>query len=110
MFGHIKVANETGNPSDFVVQIRGRMRRAHEVARRHLEANAKRSKEVYDARLSFHKYEVGDMVWLLHETRRVGISAKVQKAFDGPFLVKLVKVKISEINFVIQLRKKARRK
>ncbi|KAH3789857.1 hypothetical protein DPMN_168046 [Dreissena polymorpha] len=88
MFGHIKVANETGNQSDFAVQIRGRMRRAHEVARRHLEANAKRSKEVYDVRLSFHKYEVGDVVWLLHETRRVGISAKLQKAFDGPFFVK----------------------
>ena len=63
MFGHIKAENETGGkPSDFVIQIRRRMQKAHEVTRKHLEANAKRSKEVYDARLSFHKYEVGDVV------------------------------------------------
>ncbi|XP_052255150.1 uncharacterized protein LOC127860882 [Dreissena polymorpha] len=51
LFGDIKATNETRNPSDFVVQTRGHMCRAQEVARKHLEANAKRSKE----------FEVGDV-------------------------------------------------
>ena len=50
----------------------------------------------------FHKYELGDNVWCLHETRRVGVSSKLERAFDGPFLIT---EKRSPINFVIQLNK-----
>ncbi|KAH3864862.1 hypothetical protein DPMN_027893 [Dreissena polymorpha] len=87
MFGHIKATNETTNSPVFVIEIKSRMGRAHDVTRNQLEANAKRSKEVYDARLSLQTYEAGDVVCLLHDTRRVGVSAKLQNAFDGPFLV-----------------------
>ncbi|XP_052281178.1 uncharacterized protein LOC127878690 [Dreissena polymorpha] len=101
MFRHVKDTHESDlNPSDYVNGVRERMHKAHEVARKHLEAAARRSKDVYDARLSFHHYEVGDAVWLLHETRRVGVSAKLEKAYDGPFVVK---AKVSAVNFVIQM-------
>ena len=48
------------NCGDYVNQLCDRMQEAHEIARKHLGASAKRQKLDYDAKLSFHKYEVGD--------------------------------------------------
>jgi hypothetical protein len=52
--------------------------------------------------LSFHSYEVGDIVWCLHETRKVGVTPKLEKAYDGPYLVV---EKFSPISFVVQFDK-----
>ena len=51
------------NYGDYVNQLCDRMQEAHEIVRKHLGASAKRQKQDYDAKLSFHKYEVGDCVW-----------------------------------------------
>ena len=40
------------------------------------------------------------MVWYLMEVRKVGISPKLEFGFEGPFLIKK---KLSEIDFVLQL-------
>jgi hypothetical protein len=60
---------------------------AHEVARKHLKASAKRSKDVCDTKMSCVNYKVGDIVWL-------------KKRYDGPYII--VK-KMSPINFVVQM-------
>jgi hypothetical protein len=83
-----------------VEAIQERMFRAHEVARKHLKASAKRSKDLYDIKMSYINYKVGDIVWLLHESRTVGISPKLEKRYDGPYII--VK-KMSPINFVVQM-------
>jgi transposase InsO family protein/DNA-binding MarR family transcriptional regulator len=80
--------------------LRARMLKAHDVARKHLHNSAKRSKEIYDHRLSFHLYEVGDVVWCVHESRKVGVTPKLEKRYEGPYLITS---KLSTINFVIQL-------
>ena len=95
------------SPCTYVQQLRDRMRAAHEIARKYLAVNTKRSKEIYDAKLSFMKYDVGDIVWCLHENRRVGISPKLEKAYNGPYVVTC---KMSELNFVIQLNKDGERR
>ena len=46
---------------------------------------AKRSKELYNAKVAFHRYSVGDVVWCLMEVRKVGISPKLERIFEGPF-------------------------
>lgn len=101
LFGHAKTTRGT-TPSyaGHVLGLREKMLAAHEVARKHLKQSAKRSKEIYDSKLSFRQYHVGDLVWCLHETRKVGVNPKLEKGFDGPFLVT---AKHSCLNFTIQL-------
>ena len=84
----------------YIQGLEDRMRKAHEVARHHLNTNAVRSKEIYDSKLSFRQYMIGDAVWCLHETRRIGICPKLEKQYEGPYIIK---EKWSPINFVLQL-------
>ena len=85
---------------DYVDMLRSRMQHAHEIARKHIGSAVKRNKQIYDSKVSLNKYEVGDLAWCLMETRKVGVAPKLEKAYDGPFLVTR---KISETNFKIQL-------
>ena len=85
---------------DYVDILRARVQHANEIARKYMSAAAKRSKELYDAKMSFHKYEEGDIAWCLTESRIVGVAPKLEFVYEGPFLVKR---KISELDFVIQL-------
>ena len=85
---------------DYVDELRSRMQHAHEVARKHLSSAAKRSKELYDTRIALNRYDKGDLVWCLDESRKIGVMPKLEPAYGGPFLVKK---KISEINFLLQV-------
>lgn len=90
MFCHVKATNLIeGNLSDFVLQIRILMRRAHEVARKQWDSYERRSKEVYNARLFLHKYMLGNVVWLLHETPTVAVNAKFETVLVVRFCRKL---------------------
>ena len=85
---------------DYVDTLRTKIQRAHEIARNHMSASAKRSKDLYDSKVAFNKFNQGDIVWCLMETRKVGISPKPEHVYEGPFLIKR---KLSEIDFVLQL-------
>ena len=101
VFNHYSDAGAvSSNYGDYAQSLRNRMLKAHEVARKHLERRSKRSKEIYDSKMSFHQYNIGDIVWCLHETKKVGICPKLEKCFDGPFIIHK---KYSDLNFVIQL-------
>ncbi|MCG8046377.1 MAG: RNase H-like domain-containing protein, partial [Candidatus Thiodiazotropha endolucinida] len=84
---------------DYVDRLKSRMQNAHSIARRHLESAAKRSKGMYDVKISVYRYNVGDFVWCLNEARKVGIMPKLEHTYDGPFLVTK---KYSEVDFLIQ--------
>ena len=85
---------------EFVDVLRARMQHAHEIARKYMPVAAKRSKELYDSKLAFHRYEVGDVVWCLMAVRKLGVSPKLGYIFEGPFLVK---EKLSELDYIIQV-------
>ncbi|CAG2256003.1 unnamed protein product [Mytilus edulis] len=95
------------NPGDFVCELRERLQKAHSVARKHLSANAKRRKDYYDQKVNFVIYNIFDKVWYLNETRKEGISPKLQPLYLGPCLITK---KLNEINFEIQLDAKGTRK
>ena len=65
--------------------LRTRIQHAHEIARKHMPRAAKRSKDIYDSKVAFHRYSVGDVVWCFMEVRKVGISPKLERTFEGPF-------------------------
>ena len=73
---------------DFVDSLRERMQHAHDVARKHLDSAAKRSRKIYDNRVLQNKYSVGYAVWSLLEARKLGINPKLEPTYEGPFLVK----------------------
>ena len=98
----VKRDQEVLSVSDHVTQLQDRMRRAQEIARRNLKRKAERSKEVYDTKVVFNNYKLGDQVWYLHETRKVGQTPKLEKRYSGPFVII---EKRSHINFIIQLSK-----
>ena len=63
-----------------------------------LESAAKRSKEIYDSKVALNKYCVGDFVWFLYESRKVGVMPKFEHVYEGPFIIKK---KYSELDFLI---------
>lgn len=100
IFGHENINQENASSyCDYVAALQEKMMRAHDIARKYLGRSSKRSKELYDSKLSFHKYKVGDIVWCLKEARKVGVTPKLEKTYQGPFLIK---EKYSDLNFVLQ--------
>ena len=102
VFGSVGAYQGQGITSygEYVDTLRTRLQDAHEIARRHLESAAKRSKEIYDSKVALNKYSVGDFVWCLYESRKVGVMPKFEHAYEGPFIIKK---KYSELDFLIQL-------
>ena len=45
------------------------------------------SKKDYDLKLKTQSYEVGDLIYKLDSTKKIGQSPKLQKVWKGPFLV-----------------------
>lgn len=98
---------KVGNYGDYVDGLRDSMAKAHEITRIHLKAAVNRNKDIYDVKTAVNRYKVGDIVWLLSESRTVGVSFKLKPTFEGPYLVKEKK---SELNFVLQMDKKGNTK
>lgn len=92
---------------DYVEVLKNRMLHAHDVARRYLKEGAKRSKALYDTKVVLYSYKPGDAVWCLHETKKPGVSPKLQRQFDGPYVVKS---RLSTLNFLVQFDKSGREK
>ena len=80
---------------NYVDILRTRLQHAHEIARKYMSVAAKRSKELYDGKVAFHKYQDGDVVWCLMEVRKVGVSPKLEYVYEGPFLIRK---KLSELD------------
>ncbi|VDI51307.1 Hypothetical predicted protein [Mytilus galloprovincialis] len=85
---------------EYVDYLKEHMQIAHDVARKHLGSEARRHKEIYDSKISVYKYEQGDLVWYLNENRIKGVAPKLEKTYSGPYIIKR---KMSELNFVLQL-------
>ena len=80
--------------------LRARMQYAHEIRRKYMSSAAKRSTDLYDTKVAFHRYSERYVVWCLMEAGKVGISPKLGFGYEGPFLIKK---SISEMDFVLQL-------
>lgn len=79
----VKQENWKSTYSSNVIRLRDEIANAHEIARQQLEQKARRNKEIYDAKLHFTKYVLGDLVWSCHEARAVGVIEEVGRPFRG---------------------------
>ena len=91
---------EISTYGEYVDWLQDRMHRAHGIARKHLGTAAKRQKEIYDSKLCLHLYQTGDLVWYLHESKREGVSPKLQPTYHGPCIVTQ---KINDLIYKIQI-------
>ena len=86
----------------YVDSLRDKVQHAHNVARKHLDAAAKRSREIYDTTVLVNKYQPGDLVWSLLESTKLGVMHKLEPAYEGPFLIKK---NLGNIDFLLQVDK-----
>ena len=78
---------ETQGYHEYVETLQERLQRAFEITRKRLQANAVRQKKHYDVKASGKPLIPGDFVWLHMPQRTKGLSPKLQKQWDGPYMV-----------------------
>ena len=94
------------SPTEYAHRLQQRMERTH-LARDTLRIESDRQKRHYDHRADRGLYDVGDAVWLHNPTRKRGISPKLQRPWEGPYLVT---TRIRDVVYRIQRTTKAKPK
>ena len=108
MFGkHNTDDEEVVSYGQYVEKLRERMETAHDVARKHLEANSKRHKQIYDSKGTYHQYQPGDMVWYHSEIKQIQVTPKLRRPFVGPYLIVW---QFINLDYEIQLEKNGKQK
>lgn len=74
-------------PSEWVLKLEKSLIQAHKLARDFLQSSQIRQKRDYDLHLKECRFEVGDLVYRLDESTKVGVSSKLRPPWKGPYLV-----------------------
>ena len=80
-------APEPTDENSYVASLRERLQEAYEQARNSLGMGAEKQKRYYDLGTTDEKYKVGELVWLLNQSRRKGKCPKLQRKWVGPMIV-----------------------
>ena len=73
--------------TEYVAQLCARIDRVHQHARRNIRVATERMKQYYDTRSNTERLEPGQHVWLHNPKRRKGVSPKLSRPWEGPYLV-----------------------
>ena len=85
---------------EYVANLREKMTTIFDLVRSQLQATMERQKRDNDTRISMRNYSVGDMVYCLDSTRKVGKSPKLKSSvWKGPCLITR---KISDLLFELK--------
>jgi hypothetical protein len=90
-----------------VEDMREKMEEVHNVARARMQIRSDRQKRNYDLKAQRRIYEKGEAVWLHNPARKVGISPKLTRAWEGPYLVIH---RLSDVTYRIQRSPRAKMK
>ena len=71
----------------YVINLRDRVAKAHDVARSNLHTHSVYQKRRYDLKARKQLLEPGQAVWLYNPTRRVGVCSKLTSKWKGPYVV-----------------------
>ena len=86
--------------SEYAQQLHSRMERIHSFAREHLQLKSDKMKEHYDSRAAVSELKEGDAAWLHNPQRKKGISPKLSRPWQGPYVVTK---RINDLVYRIQL-------
>ena len=90
---------------DYLMELKGRLQSAHEVARQRLISKKEKSKEYYDKDAEQCEFEVGQKVLLHDEAVRRGRSKKLSPQYVGPYDI----VAVDGVNVTIKRGRKTQR-
>ena len=90
------------SPVEYVQRLEQRLKSAHTLAKEHLLSAQRRQKKDYDLKVLERKYSVGDLVYLINSSTKIGQSNKLKPIWKGPFVITKV---VSPVLYRIQGRK-----
>ena len=103
MLGTAKTdVSETGNYIDTLEQ---NLSQAYATARKNIQGFQQRQKRDYDVKLIQHQYKLGDLVYEIESSSKIGQSNKLKKMWKGPYIVTKV---ISPVLYQIKGKKDPR--
>ena len=74
--------------TEYVSQLCARLDKVHQHAREKIQIATERMKHYYDTKTNAQPLEPGQKVWLHNPKRRKGVSPKLSRPWEGPYLVK----------------------
>lgn len=92
------------SPTEYPHRVQERMEQAHDLAKETLKIESDRQKSCYDFRVDRCLYCAGDVVWLYNPRRKKGVTPKLQRPWEGPYLVTK---RISDVLYCIQMTKQS---
>lgn len=84
----VTVYHESEN--EFISSLRTNVKRAYDLAREANTTAGQVQKKYYDRRINPQNLQIGDHVYLLRPTPRVGLTPKLQPKYKGPYLLTIV--------------------
>jgi hypothetical protein len=72
---------------EYVEKLRVDLEQVHAVAREHIKCRSDRQKRNYDVKTRMKRYEECDLVWLHNPAKKKGISPKLTRSWEGPYMV-----------------------
>ena len=102
LYGNPNPSNE--ETEDYATEVRRRLESAFEIARANIATQHQRQKRNYDQRQYGKPYAPGDFVWFYNPRRKKGISVKLARNWQGPYLVLK---RLNDTTYRIQKDKKA---
>ena len=79
----------------------------HEHAREHLKRSAQYQKRQYNVGTRMRTFTVGQPVWVLRPTRKVGVCSKLTSPWKGPYVVVAV---LDDVTYRVQAGRRAKPK
>ena len=73
--------------TDYAFTLRQRMQAAHQRARNNFAESARRQKKTYDMKVEGRTLAVGEFAWLHNKAKTKGLSPKLQRKWEGPYLI-----------------------
>ena len=83
----IRAYKSYGQPASYVQEIRAKMQHAHDLARMRLSTVTQRRKALYDQKVLYKQYKVGDLVLLETSRNQFDITPKLRIPYQGPHMV-----------------------
>ena len=99
MLGTVDQHLRQETPVEYVKKLEEWLKHVHKQARDTLLSAQRRQKKDYDLKVLERKYNIGDLVYLINSSSKVGQSNKLKPIWNGPYLV--IKV-ISPVLFRIK--------
>ncbi|XP_038058673.1 uncharacterized protein LOC119729953 [Patiria miniata] len=92
-------AEEETQDLDYAQEMRMRMQRSHDRARKCLAKSARRQKRHYDRNVCKEQFVEGKFCWLFNPAKKKGVSPKLMCRWEGPYLIL---DKLSDVTYRIQ--------